>query len=88
MAAVSLLVSLPVAAQAQRKRLVFHVVPHPARLGYFADVYTRAIGAPPAADMLAVVAGLIAFFRRLATPRRPAFGPFAYARAMDEPNAA
>lgn len=27
----------------ERKQLVFHVVPHPSRLGYFTDVYTRAL---------------------------------------------
>jgi hypothetical protein len=27
----------------ERQQLVFHVVPHPSRLGYFTDVYTRAI---------------------------------------------
>jgi hypothetical protein len=32
---------------AERKQLVFHVVPHPLRLGHFTDVYTRVIGAPP-----------------------------------------
>jgi hypothetical protein len=31
----------------ERRQLVFHVVPHPARLGHFNDVYTRALGAPP-----------------------------------------
>ncbi len=29
----------------ERKQLVFHVVPHPSRLGYFNDVYTRAVSA-------------------------------------------
>jgi hypothetical protein len=29
----------------ERKQLVFHVVPHPSRLGYFTDVYTRAAAA-------------------------------------------
>lgn len=30
----------------ERRQLVFHVVPHPSRLGYFNDVYVRAVGAP------------------------------------------
>ena len=29
----------------ERQQLVFHVVPHPSRLGYFTDVYTRALTA-------------------------------------------
>ena len=29
----------------ERQQLVFHVVPHPSRLGYFTDVYTRAVTA-------------------------------------------
>ena len=30
----------------ERRQLVFHVVPHPSRLGHFTDVYTQALGAP------------------------------------------
>jgi hypothetical protein len=30
----------------ERRQLVFHVVPHPSRLGHFNDVYLRALGAP------------------------------------------
>lgn len=30
----------------ERKQLVFHVVPHPSRLGHFTEVYTQALGAP------------------------------------------
>jgi hypothetical protein len=30
----------------ERRQLVFHVVPHPSRLGHFTNVYTRALGAP------------------------------------------
>jgi len=30
----------------ERRQLVFHVVPHPSRLGYFNDVYLREVGAP------------------------------------------
>lgn len=40
----------------ERKQLVFHVVPHPSRLGYFTDVYTQALGAAPAANGAHVVA--------------------------------
>lgn len=29
----------------ERRQLVFHVVPHPSRLGHFTNVYTRALGA-------------------------------------------
>jgi hypothetical protein len=31
----------------ERRQLVFHVVPHPSRLGHFTDVYVRALGTPP-----------------------------------------
>ena len=30
----------------ERKQLVFHVVPHPSRLGHFNELYLRAVGAP------------------------------------------
>lgn len=40
----------------ERKQLVFHVVPHPSRLGYFTDIYTRAFGAPSATQAAYVVA--------------------------------
>jgi hypothetical protein len=30
----------------ERRQLVFHVVPHPSRLGHFNDVYLREVGAP------------------------------------------
>ncbi|HVL67498.1 MAG TPA: DUF5715 family protein [Vicinamibacterales bacterium] len=40
----------------ERKQLVFHVVPHPSRLGHFTDVYAQALGAPPAAAGAHVVA--------------------------------
>jgi hypothetical protein len=42
----------------ERKQLVFHVVPHPSRLGHFNDVYTRALGAPSATQASIVVAEL------------------------------
>jgi len=40
----------------ERKQLVFHVVPHPARLGYFNDVYLRAVGPPPTSRFAEAVA--------------------------------
>lgn len=42
----------------ERRQLVFHVVPHPSRLGHFNDVYTRAMGAPSATRAAVVVADL------------------------------
>jgi hypothetical protein len=37
----------------ERKQLVFHVVPHPSRLGHFTDVYNRAIAADmPGANVI------------------------------------
>lgn len=40
----------------ERRQLVFHVVPHPARLGHFTQRYARTFGAPPAASGTPVVA--------------------------------
>jgi hypothetical protein len=40
----------------ERKQLVFHVVPHPSRLGHFTHVYTQALGAPHAMGAAHVVA--------------------------------
>ena len=40
----------------ERKQLVFHVVPHPSRLGYFNDLYMSVLGAPPAERAVQVVA--------------------------------
>jgi hypothetical protein len=34
----------------ERRQLVFHVVPHPSRLGHFTNVYTRALGTPAGDD--------------------------------------
>ena len=42
----------------ERKQLVFHVVPHPSRLGHFDEVYLRAVGAPSTSRSAAVVAFL------------------------------
>lgn len=52
----------------ERQQLVFHVVPHPSRLGYFTDVYTHALGAPPAKGT-----PIVGFLPSpvLATERRP-----------------
>jgi hypothetical protein len=37
----------------ERKQLVFHVVPHPSRLGYFHDVYARTVtAAMPGANVI------------------------------------
>jgi hypothetical protein len=40
----------------ERQQLVFHVVPHPSRLGYFTDIYMQAVGAVSAAQAVEVVA--------------------------------
>jgi hypothetical protein len=40
----------------ERQQLVFHVVPHPSRLGYFNDVYAAAVGATMATRAVEVVA--------------------------------
>jgi hypothetical protein len=38
----------------ERKQLVFHVVPHPQRLGYFSEIYARAVAATiPDANVIA-----------------------------------
>lgn len=40
----------------ERRQLVFHVVPHPAKLGHFTQVYTEALGAPAPSNGPQVVA--------------------------------
>ena len=40
----------------ERRQLVFHVVPHPSRLGHFTQRYARMFGDPPAASGTPVVA--------------------------------
>src|SRR5688572_7343618 len=40
----------------ERQQLVFHVVPHPARLGHYTDFYLQAVGAPPTGRFAEVVA--------------------------------
>lgn len=40
----------------ERRQLVFHVVPHPSRLGHFTTVYTHALGTPPGTAGTHVVA--------------------------------
>ena len=40
----------------ERKQLVFHVVPHPSRLGHFTDVYMKAVGSMPTLGGAHVVA--------------------------------
>jgi hypothetical protein len=42
----------------ERKQLVFHVVPHPSRIGHFNDVYARAVGEPLTSRSAGVVAFL------------------------------
>lgn len=40
----------------ERRQLVFHVVPHPSRLGHFHQVYAEALGFQPVTDRAQVVA--------------------------------
>jgi hypothetical protein len=40
----------------ERHQLVFHVVPHPSRLGHYTDFYMQAVGAPPTGRSAHVVA--------------------------------
>ena len=40
----------------ERQQLVFHVVPHPSRLGFFTDIYAQAVGAVSTAQSVEVVA--------------------------------
>lgn len=40
----------------ERRQLVFHVVPHPSRLGHFTEVYMRKVGLPPTSRSAHVVA--------------------------------
>jgi hypothetical protein len=40
----------------ERQQLVFHVVPHPSRLGHFTQRYAQTFGAPPSASGTPVVA--------------------------------
>jgi hypothetical protein len=40
----------------ERRQLVFHVVPHPSRLGHFTDVYMRKVGLPATSRSAHVVA--------------------------------
>jgi hypothetical protein len=39
----------------ERQQLVFHVVPHPSRLGYFTDIYRQAMGTVSSAQVVEVV---------------------------------
>jgi hypothetical protein len=41
---------------AERRQLVFHVVPHPSRLGHFHDLYMKKVGLPPTGRFAEVVA--------------------------------
>jgi hypothetical protein len=40
----------------EQQQLVFHVVPHPSRLGYFTDVYAQAVGSVSGTQVVEVVA--------------------------------
>lgn len=40
----------------ERQQVVFHVVPHPSRLGYFTDLYARAVGPVSTAQSVEVIA--------------------------------
>jgi hypothetical protein len=40
----------------ERRQLVFHVVPHPSRLGHFMNMYAQALGTPPGTRGMHVVA--------------------------------
>ena len=40
----------------ERQQLVFHVVPHPAKLGHYTDYYLHAVGAPPTGRFAQVIA--------------------------------
>jgi hypothetical protein len=40
----------------ERQQLVFHVVPHPSRLGYFTAIYQQAVGSVSGAQIVEVVA--------------------------------
>jgi hypothetical protein len=40
----------------ERQQLVFHVVPHPERLGHYTDFYLHAVGAPPTGRFAHVIA--------------------------------
>ncbi len=42
----------------ERKQLVFHIVPHPSRIGHFNEVYARAVGEPLTSRSAGVVAFL------------------------------
>jgi hypothetical protein len=54
----------------ERRQLVFHVVPHPSRLGYFTDVYTRALAAPPTVPGAHAIPMLPLLDGPAVTPRR------------------
>ena len=55
----------------ERRQLVFHVVPHPSRLGHFTDVYIRKVGLPPTSRSAHVVAAAPAAPRRKAQRIQP-----------------
>jgi hypothetical protein len=81
----------------ERRQLVFHVVPHPSRLGHFTDVYTRKVGLPPTSRFAEVVASapVQAVRRKAGTPRvtaevlavLPLLDSTAHAEAVETPPA-
>jgi hypothetical protein len=56
---------------AERRQLVFHVVPHPSRLGHFADVYAKKVGPPSTSRFTEVVAAAPAPKPRRRGPLKP-----------------
>jgi hypothetical protein len=54
----------------ERRQLVFHVVPHPSRLGYFTDIYTRALASPATLTGAHAIPMLPLLQARAATPQR------------------
>ena len=64
----------------ERQQLVFHVVPHPSRLGYFTDVYTRAVTTAWAASGVPVA---IPPVPPLPLPAPPAVEPIVSAEIAD-----
>jgi hypothetical protein len=55
----------------ERRQLVFHVVPHPSRLGHFTDVYIKEVGLPPTSRSAHVVAAAPSAPRRKAQRIQP-----------------
>jgi hypothetical protein len=56
---------------AERRQLVFHVVPHPSRLGHFTEVYMKKVGPPSTSQFAEVVAAAPAQKPRRAAQVKP-----------------